>query len=425
MSQHIPLEDLSAHLDGALTEARAAQVSLHLADCPACRQAQAELAWARAFLRAAPLAPLPEGLDFRLPEDEADASARVDDDASGTLVAFPARGTWWGLASVAAVLLLAFLLRPLARGLGLGTAEQAAAPVAETSLDSALSADAPAALPAASPDLDAVVGVAGTQAVDDSRGPTTLAPLATARRADQARLVLGAVTPAAPDATPPTAAAPAAGGEAGGYVPPESPLGSRERAEIGQLQDRSLSGPRATATALGLALAELAPRLTAAPEGDATGAAEAEATWAAGQSLAADLAALLDQGSAASAASAPDADAALREAAAAGDGAAQAALSAGVEDLAGAEEDAGAADAATGTPGLDAAAGAAASDGSTDVAESTDAALANGTSGSQAPEPSIPDPLAQAWIPGLALMVALLALGLMAASRARRRRRYP
>lgn len=411
MSLHIPLEDLSAHLDGALTDARAAQVSHHLADCPACRRQQAELDWARSYLRALPVGPLPAGLDLRLPEAEEDPEADPSAEAEasrGALRPFAARSAWWGLGAVAALLVLAFFLRPLARGLGLGPAP-AAEETQELNLDSSLLSEGPASVPAASPDLDAVVGVAGTQSVDDSRGPTALAPLATARRADQARLVRGPTWTAVPGgATPaaeeeagragesPAASAtaraaaglapqgltkPAGGAEAGGYVPPESPLSGQERDDLSQFQERSLAGPRATATALGLALAELAPRLTASPEGaSAASAAEAEATWEAGRAALADLATLLGE-----------------------DRAPSAAKAAGT-----------APEAAAASPSLS-------------TAQPTGASAT--PLPPTLPPPALPattppsDPLARAWIPGLALMVALLALGLLAAVRARRGRR--
>jgi|GEM_PF-1978442 hypothetical protein len=61
MSAHIPLEDLSAHIDGALPPARRDQVDAHLATCEECRREYESLLWTVEFTRSLPRARMPEG----------------------------------------------------------------------------------------------------------------------------------------------------------------------------------------------------------------------------------------------------------------------------------------------------------------------------------------------------------------------------
>ena len=74
MSDHISLEDLSAHLDGELSAARAVQVEAHLATCPECRAEHEALLWTVSFVAAMPPVPLPPGTSVRLPTGEARAA---------------------------------------------------------------------------------------------------------------------------------------------------------------------------------------------------------------------------------------------------------------------------------------------------------------------------------------------------------------
>ena len=294
MSQHIPLEDLSALLDEALPEARAAQLRAHLMDCARCREERDGLSWTRDFLRAGAPPPLPPGVDLRLVLPDA-----TDEGREAAVLPFPGRSTWWGLGAVAALLLAAFMLRPLAALLGLeglgatDSAQQAAAPDETGAASLELAAEsAPASGPAAlSPDMDVMVEAAGTQAVADARGPTALAPLATARRADQARIVDG------PSPVAGATLGAEAGAEAGGYIPPEAGISGLGRPDAAMLRELALAPPRATATALAWLRATLAPRLTeSAPESEpsADGDTAADlATLTAADAEAAQLLALL------------------------------------------------------------------------------------------------------------------------------------
>lgn len=379
MSQHIPLEDLSALLDDALPEARAAQLRNHLAACAGCREALDGLSWTRAFLRAGTPPPLPPGIDLRpaLPDAPAESTEPV-------VLSFPNRGSWWGLGAVAAMLLAAFLLRPMALRLGLGS--QAADDAAQTedasgsgaaSMELAVeSAAEPAAGKARpSPDIDSMVEAAGTQAVADARDPTALAPLATARHADQARIIEG---PTLPPGTP-TVVEPR-GSEAGGYIPPEAGISGLNRPDVAMLRQLSLAQPRATATALAELRATLIPRLTSAAPGDDV-AADQDAL-ATADVASAQLAALLSSSEEGAPPAAGDATAAT----------------------------------AIPSPSAAAATGAAAAPASATTA-ATSAAAAT------APAAGAAVPATRTWVPALALMVALITLSVLLSVRGRRRRR--
>jgi hypothetical protein len=67
MTEHIPLEDLSAWIDGELPPERRAAVERHLAGCAACRAELESLRWSVAFTAALPRAPLPPGASLRVP----------------------------------------------------------------------------------------------------------------------------------------------------------------------------------------------------------------------------------------------------------------------------------------------------------------------------------------------------------------------
>ena len=366
MSQHIPLEDLSALLDDALPEARADQLRAHLADCARCRVEQAGLSWTRDFLRAGSPPPLPPGVELRLAMPDAPVTG-----ADITILPFPGRGAWWGLGAVAALLLAAFMLRPLARSLGLGGAspEGDDAPSGAITLDQA-AAPAPPGPAQLGANVDAMVGAAGTQAVADARGPTALALMATARSEDQARIVDGP----SPAAGSPAAKA-ARGSEAGGYIPPEAGISGLGRPDVTMLQQLALAQPRATASALANLRATLAPRLTAPPP-DADAAADL-ATLAAADVESTQLLSLLDSAGAPTAVPTAVAGGAV-----------------------------------------------------TRPAPRPTTAAATPTAGSTpAPAPAAPASGAgraaadRAWVPALALMVALIALGLLTTVRARARRR--
>lgn len=379
MSQHIPLEDLSALLDDALPEARAAQLRNHLAACAGCREALDGLSWTRGFLRAGTPPPLPPGIDLRpaLPDAPAEGADPV-------VLPFPNRGSWWGLGAVAAMLLAAFLLRPMALRLGLGgqasedaaqtegAAESGAASM-ELAAESAVEPAPGEARP--SPDIDSMVEAAGTQAVADARDPTALAPLATARHADQARIIEG---PTLPPGTP-TVVEPR-GSEAGGYIPPEAGISGLNRPDVALLRQLALAQPRATATALAELRATVIPRLTAAAPGDDT-AADA-AALATAETASAQLAALL--------ASAPEEGAA----ATAGDAIAAAPIP-------------------TRPVAATTSAGPSPATATTGPAPAAPATPASGPAGLAT----------RAWVPALALMVALIALSILLTVRGRRRRR--
>lgn len=375
MSQHIPLEDLSALLDDALPDARAAQLRHHLAACASCREALEGLSWTRAFLRAGVPPPLPPGIDLRLSLPDAPA-----DGPEPLPLPFPNRGSWWGLGAVAAMLLAAFLLRPLALRLGLGDqaaddAAQSQEAISESGAASMeLAAESAPEEPRPSPDIDSMVETAGTQAVSDARDPTALAPLATARHADQARIVEGPTLPAGT----PTLVAPR-GSEAGGYIPPEAGISGLSRPDVAMLRQLSLAQPRATATALAELRATLIPRLTAAAPG-AAAAADQDAL-ATAEVASAQLGSLL---------------ASLSEE--------------------GAATKAGEATAATPNPTPPIAATAASpspAPATTVPAPAPAADPADGAAG----------PAARAWVPALALMVALISLSILLTVRGRRRRR--
>lgn len=64
---HIPIDDLSAYLDGALDPVAHATAVEHLAVCGACAQMAADLAQVAAFTRALPHVTPPSGARFHVP----------------------------------------------------------------------------------------------------------------------------------------------------------------------------------------------------------------------------------------------------------------------------------------------------------------------------------------------------------------------
>ncbi len=215
-----------------------------------------------------------------------------------------------------------------------------------------------------------MVGAAGTQAVADARGPTALALMATARSEDQARIVDGP----SPAAGSPVAKA-ARGSEAGGYIPPEAGISGLGRPDVTMLQQLALAQPRATASALAILRATLAPRLTAPPP-DADAAADL-ATLTAADAESAQLQTLLDSSGAPTAV-----------------------------------PTAGGRRSVTRPASRPATAAATPPAGSTPSPAPDAPAIAAGQATAD-----------RTWVPALALMVALIALGLLTTVRARARRR--
>jgi anti-sigma factor RsiW len=107
-----PRADLTAFLDGALPEARAAEVREHLSSCPACREEEARLRGAVAVLASLPPAPEPSPflatrLEARLREERERAPAGLLAQLSGALAAALGRRRLLALAGGLAGLLAA------------------------------------------------------------------------------------------------------------------------------------------------------------------------------------------------------------------------------------------------------------------------------------------------------------------------------
>jgi hypothetical protein len=253
MTQHISIEDLSAHLDDALPPARRDLVDAHLASCADCRAEQASLAWADAFARSLPPAEMPDGLSFAIPVPEAPVP-------QATSATRRPRLGWMLIGAVAALLLVAVGLgRLLSEPVFEGTAQLSSGPAGEAAdvggtsggaasqEDQAAAPGSPLGAPTAgsaagtvtaviaagqSLDIDTASRVAGGLVKEGDQAETRTGPLATALAADRERRVTGqgAAASPAPGGAIPAAAGTAGAGTAtpaidrGGYAPPDAPI---------------------------------------------------------------------------------------------------------------------------------------------------------------------------------------------------------
>ena len=225
MIDHIPTDDLSALIDGALQPARRDQVEVHLAGCATCRGEFESLRWAVDFARALPPAPMPEGLALRLPEASAARAARE-------LALEPARiRPWTGLLALAAVLTLGLLLgrmTTLSRETAAPGGAESAADIDSLAMSEMAdaAADAIAAgsnAPGSDLDIDSAAGLARRRVESDDAPETLLQPLATALTDDRALAgELGRGSAIRSDGPGAAATASAVAADAGGYRPPDA-----------------------------------------------------------------------------------------------------------------------------------------------------------------------------------------------------------
>ncbi len=259
MTDHIPIDDLSAHIDGALPQARRDLIDAHLAVCADCRAERASLAWAAGFALALPPAELPAGVSFGVPIEVARPAKRR--------FARPrSRPGWWALAGLGVALLVVAL--GLARSWSTRsppTPERAADAGGEVAGDlaDAGAADGSASDGGAGPgaagvpypggqagplggevaaiasrqpvDIDTAARVAGGLVKQGDGAQVQTRPLATALTADRSQRVLGGARPGAgavptPVANPSGATANALATatepplDRGGYAPPDAPI---------------------------------------------------------------------------------------------------------------------------------------------------------------------------------------------------------
>jgi hypothetical protein len=303
MSEHIPLDELSARIDqDELSNARLLQIDAHLAGCEDCRIQLESLRWAASFSRSLPMALPPASFELRLPSQsiEAEPEAAADSDFESE-AAWWRSGAWQGLAALAAMLILALMMGRLSPSLstlsdsagapagfalqesGMSSDEMAETDFAEEASDFEEAGEAPQALAigsaadssaaqadAVGPDMDGAADHAQLRSEDSADAVDLIPPLATAIGEDGRRRVLRAGTEAVPADRPEgdgTAAAVAS--ELGGYSPPDRPIPGAAVA-----RDRA---PLAVATeAPGSRLAMVSTPTTEAPAAIAD-ASEAEA----------------------------------------------------------------------------------------------------------------------------------------------------
>ena len=130
--------DLSAWLDGELSESDARRCAEHVAQCASCRAEQDRLATARELLRAMPAPPVPAGLAAAIKSAAADEMSH-----EGVVWLWP---RWAAPLAAAAAVVLAFGVFHI-----IGSQAPHGPSVAVTPLPAAVSTPAPATWPSAPP----------------------------------------------------------------------------------------------------------------------------------------------------------------------------------------------------------------------------------------------------------------------------------
>lgn len=300
MSEHIPLDELSARIDeDALSQARLQQIDAHLAGCDDCRDQLASLRWAASFSRALPMAIPPASFALRLPSQaiESEPEQSIDSDFEQG-PAWWRSGAWQGLAALAAMLILALMMGRLGHSSSdiassgapsaelYDAAESADEAIAED-FDAAPTLDASGALAlvpteGGGPNMDRAADHAQVRSEDAAEVAELIPPLATALGEDGNRKVQRAESEDGLADRPKGAATTATvDAELGGYSPPDRPIPgaavARDRAPV--------AAAGATGTPSGQPEASLAMLSTPIPEpvdevadaaADAAGSADAE-----------------------------------------------------------------------------------------------------------------------------------------------------